>query len=634
MHEPRTNVGDLSVFQSFMNYDTLFDAIVHNPVTDIEAKLFVHLLSFTKIVDDLIIKEYINPIMIPRITIPDLREPIVDQIFTQEQMFKEPNLIIDHLMFPEETYIDLYLDAYEDEEKEKILLERVVDGSCPEEYQMMFLEFLSRFKKSSERLNGGCLIKSIESFENKHFDVVEFLPITVLRNDGSTSYPQDIFVPDGFSIIIDLAEIIKKQQGVQNQSNEQSKTFVDQSEGVIEQSEAIVKQSEIVVEKSQKNIGKIRVVSTRDRPCTCADGVEATASTAVQLDGDEVIVRLSVQPVLGGGPEVFPQVDLAPSHPVVRDAISQSELMANMMLAMDEAMAKQQEFLLKVIEDRDVSHRRIEAIMEKAVAVAEKRKWESSSVPPKRTRLFFGNRSFNGYQGARWCRRCRTKHHGTGAREENCLKLKSGSASEKRENPSRVLGREFQMTADEAKASTDVVSGTFLINSVPARVLFYTGASFTFISELFRQKIAMPTTSLEDALVVEIADGSEVLKKCILGIEGRDFPIDLLPMLIGGFDVVVDMDWLANNHVEFRKGDVAIISMTKTRKYLVKGCSSFLAYVIDAKLEKLKLEDVKIVHEFPDVFPDDLPGLPPDRQVEFRIDLVPGVTPVARALTG
>ncbi|KAI3758384.1 hypothetical protein L6452_05945 [Arctium lappa] len=109
-------------------------------------------------------------------------------------------------------------------------------------------------------------------------------------------------------------------------------------------------------------------------------------------------------------------------------------------------------------------------------------------------------------------------------------------------------------------------------------------------------------------------------------------------MLIGGFDVVVGMDWLANNHAEFvcskklirlpnpsgevvviygkkRKGDVAIITITKARRCLVKGCSSFLAYVIDAKLEKLKLEDVKIVREFPDVFPDDLPGLPPDRQV-------------------
>ncbi|KAI3685864.1 hypothetical protein L6452_35125 [Arctium lappa] len=296
------------------------------------------------------------------------------------------------------------------------------------------------------------------------------------------------------------------------------------------------------------------------------------------------------------------------------------------------------------------------------------------SLWKRRSRPFVGSRSFSSQQEARWYQKCRTKLHGNcntpsqscykcgksdhvtrdcpirgivcyecktpGHVKRDCPKLVSSSATAKRENSPRVPGRAFQMTAEEAKASADVVSGTFLINSVPTRVLFDTGASFSLISELFRQKIAMPTTSLEDALVVEIADGSQVLirnvlKKCILGIEGKEFSIDLLPMLIGGFDVVVGMDWLANNHADItcskklirlpnlcgevviiygdkRKGDVAIITMAKARKCLVKGCSSFLAY-------------------YPDVFPDNLPGLPPDRRVEFRIDLVPGAAPIARA---
>ncbi|KAI3718153.1 hypothetical protein L6452_19006 [Arctium lappa] len=330
---------------------------------------------------------------------------------------------------------------------------------------------------------------------------------------------------------------------------------------------------------------------------------------------------------------------------------------------------------------------------ENSVIVSDKRKWESSSVPPKRTRPFVGNRNFGSYQEAKWCPKCRTKHHGNcyinsqtcykcgkpghtvrdcpvrgiicfeckapGHTRRYCPKLVSGSVPARKENPPKVQSRAFRMTAEEARASANVVSGTFLINSVPARILFDTGASFSFVSELFRQKIAMPTTSLEDALVVEIADGSqvlihEVLRQCTLSIEGREFSIDLLPMLIGGFDVVIGMDWLSNNQAEFvcskkmirlpnlsgevvviygekRKGEVAIITMARARKCLIKGCSSFLAYVIDAKLEKSKLEDVKIVREFPDIFPDDLPGLPPDRQVEFRIDLVPGAAPIAKA---
>ncbi|GKA72378.1 putative reverse transcriptase domain-containing protein [Tanacetum coccineum] len=78
-----------------------------------------------------------------------------------------------------------------------------------------------------------------------------------------------------------------------------------------------------------------------------------------------------------------------------------------------------------------------------------------------------------------------------------------------------------------------------------------------------------------------------------------------------------------------------VISCTKVQKYLLKGSHVFLAHVttkeIEDKSEKKRLEDVPIVKDFPDVFPEDLPGLPPTRQVEFQIDLVPGAAPVARA---
>ncbi|GJV68349.1 putative reverse transcriptase domain-containing protein [Tanacetum coccineum] len=78
-----------------------------------------------------------------------------------------------------------------------------------------------------------------------------------------------------------------------------------------------------------------------------------------------------------------------------------------------------------------------------------------------------------------------------------------------------------------------------------------------------------------------------------------------------------------------------VISCTKVQKYLLKGCHVFLAHVttkeIEDKSEKKRLEDVPIVKDFPEVFPEDLPGLPPTRQVEFQIDLVPGAAPVARA---
>nr|GFB55716.1 putative reverse transcriptase domain-containing protein [Tanacetum cinerariifolium] len=78
-----------------------------------------------------------------------------------------------------------------------------------------------------------------------------------------------------------------------------------------------------------------------------------------------------------------------------------------------------------------------------------------------------------------------------------------------------------------------------------------------------------------------------------------------------------------------------IISYSKAQEYMSKGCHVFLANLTSTKDEDKskgkRLEDVPVVWEFPEVFPEDLPGIPPTRQVEFRIDLVPGAAPVARA---
>ncbi|GJQ92046.1 putative reverse transcriptase domain-containing protein [Tanacetum coccineum] len=78
-----------------------------------------------------------------------------------------------------------------------------------------------------------------------------------------------------------------------------------------------------------------------------------------------------------------------------------------------------------------------------------------------------------------------------------------------------------------------------------------------------------------------------------------------------------------------------IIRTSNTQAYMLKGCPVFLAHVttneIEDKSEKKRLEDVPIVRDFPEVFPEDLSGLPPTRQVEFQIDLIPGAAPVARA---
>nr|GFC51997.1 hypothetical protein [Tanacetum cinerariifolium] len=101
-----------------------------------------------------------------------------------------------------------------------------------------------------------------------------------------------------------------------------------------------------------------------------------------------------------------------------------------------------------------------------------------------------------------------------------------------------------------------------------------------------------------------------------------------MPVELGSFDVII-----GDNCDDGSK--LNIISCTKTRKYIQKGCHVYLAQVTSKKAEdkseEKRLKDVPIVREFLEVFPEDLPGLPPARQVEFQIDLVPGVAPIVRA---
>nr|GEU38321.1 putative reverse transcriptase domain-containing protein [Tanacetum cinerariifolium] len=90
------------------------------------------------------------------------------------------------------------------------------------------------------------------------------------------------------------------------------------------------------------------------------------------------------------------------------------------------------------------------------------------------------------------------------------------------------------------------------------------------------------------------------------------------------FDIVVGMDWFSKYHAR-------IICDEKVIHIPIDGETLIIrAQVMEMKSEDKRLEDIPVVIEFPDVFPEDLPGLPPVRQVEFQIDLIPGVAPVAR----
>nr|GFC08135.1 reverse transcriptase domain-containing protein [Tanacetum cinerariifolium] len=148
-----------------------------------------------------------------------------------------------------------------------------------------------------------------------------------------------------------------------------------------------------------------------------------------------------------------------------------------------------------------------------------------------------------------------------------------------------------------------------------ASILFDTGADRSFVSTTFSTQINILPSTLDHCYDVELADGriiglNTILRGCTLNLLNQPFNIDLMPVELGSFDAIIGMDWLA-------KYQAVIVCAEKIE--------------VEDKSEKKRLEDVPIVRDFPKVFPEDLPGLPPIRPVEFQIDLVPGAASVSRA---
>ncbi|GJX14513.1 putative reverse transcriptase domain-containing protein [Tanacetum coccineum] len=227
----------------------------------------------------------------------------------------------------------------------------------------------------------------------------------------------------------------------------------------------------------------------------------------------------------------------------------------------------------------------------------------------------------------------------------------------KQEEVGEARGRAYAIK-DAEPQGPNVVTGTFLLNNRYASVLFDSGSDRSFVDTRFSSMLDIDPVKIDTSYEVELADGrvvstNTVLKGCTLNLVNHLFEIDLMPIELGTFDVIIGMDWLVKHDavivcgekvvhipygnetltVESDKGmsRLKVISCIKARKYIERGCHLFLAHVTEKKPKEKRLEDVPVIRDFPEVFPDELPGLPPPRQVEFRIDLVPGAAPVARA---
>ncbi|XP_071704351.1 uncharacterized protein [Rutidosis leptorrhynchoides] len=149
---------------------------------------------------------------------------------------------------------------------------------------------------------------------------------------------------------------------------------------------------------------------------------------------------------------------------------------------------------------------------------------------------------------------------------------------------------------------------------MPVKVLFDSGADRSFIATRFAPCLCSTLSSLKFPLEVEIADDKP---KLVVGMDwlsqyGANIVCDENIIRVktpSGEDVIIQG--------EGQRQPVSICTYARARRLMSSGCAAFLAHVIDSQKESKSIKDIPVVNEFEDVFPDDLPGVPPERQVEF-----------------
>ena len=198
-----------------------------------------------------------------------------------------------------------------------------------------------------------------------------------------------------------------------------------------------------------------------------------------------------------------------------------------------------------------------------------------------------------------------------------------------------------------------MITGMISVYDHDAYALVDPGATHSFISVPFTERHQIESQPIDGRMVVSIPNGDTMISERIvpgsrLVIQNKDFPAYLIVLGIYDFDIVLGMDWLSKHRatldcykkevrlvlpeepgVIFRRirREIAhsLINAMTALKRLRKGCQGYLAFVVDRRQEGTRLEDILVVKEFP----DDISGLPPDREVEFTIDLILGTEPIS-----
>ncbi|XP_047307894.1 uncharacterized protein LOC124911451 [Impatiens glandulifera] len=218
-----------------------------------------------------------------------------------------------------------------------------------------------------------------------------------------------------------------------------------------------------------------------------------------------------------------------------------------------------------------------------------------------------------------------------------------------------VPGRVFVMNQEEAYHNSTIITGNLLIANTLAHTLIDTGATHSFVSANFVQKSGLRPDKTKTVYSISLPSGTSLntnkyVKACKAYIQKHKMLVNLVVVEMVGFDIILGMEWLTRHeaHIDCKKKTVSLIDQDgrtfqfrathppnpsfKIQQPLTSGVPIVLSTSYSMLGVQLpRLEDIKVVRDFPDVFPEDINGLPPLREVEFGITLKEGIHPISKA---
>jgi hypothetical protein len=191
------------------------------------------------------------------------------------------------------------------------------------------------------------------------------------------------------------------------------------------------------------------------------------------------------------------------------------------------------------------------------------------------------------------------------------------------------------VTAESVPKDADVVYGMFLINSILASVLFDSGASHSFVTKSFMEKHNIANYPLKKKLLIRSPGGelraTHSCPQTKIEMRGLSFLVELLILESSGIDVILGIDYLTkyDGVISCAKRMVTLTSPQGERIGVNVSMPATTEAMIN-QLEEKSLEHIRIVCEYPEVFSEELPGMPPDRDLEFSIELLPETAPISK----